>query len=507
MNMKNILIKSTLAASLFIGLGGCTDFLEQEVPGAITADVFYQTDEEALQATTAIYDGMTAHYNQVWASIYLVKTLPSDESNAGGSGFGDQPAYQALDDFTHGSSNEAVNRVWRITYNAIFNANRVINRVEPSNALRERLIAEAKVLRAYNYFELVTLWGPVPIVLDDLMPAEWTSTQRDAREAVYAQIEQDLKDAMAVLPAKSQYSAADKFRVSKGTAQALLAKAYLYQERWNEAATAFDQVIGSGEFGLEPSVGTVFSQAGEFGKESLFELSYTTSEEYDWGNFPWDWRPESNVHIQLMGPRADYYAKAPEDSLIGGWGFNTPKEKLFQAFAASGELDSERKWATIMSEEELKALGGDWTAPDTYDYEGNFQRKYTTYSTQTGGTAELNYGTNWRLIRYADVLLMAAEAHYRAGGGDATAQGYLNQVRTRSGQEEIHPTGEALFQAIVQERQIELAFEGFRFLDLVRWGLAQQELGDLGFVAGKHEVLPIPIIDVRSYGLEQNDNY
>ena len=507
--MKNIFTKSTVTgmAALLLGMGGCSDFLDQEVPGAITADVFYQTDEEALQATTAIYDVMTAHYSSAWNSMYMVKTLPSDESNAGGSGFGDQPAYQQLDDFNHGAENEAINNVWRLTYNAIFNANRVINRVEPTNDLRERLIAEAKVLRAYAYMDLVSLWGPVPIVLGDIRPSEWNATERDSREAVYEQIEQDLQEAIAVLPLKSEYSPGDRFRVSKGTAQALLGKAYLYQEKWSEAAALFQEVINSGVYGLEPTVGAVFSPEGEFGQESIFEISYTPSENYDWGSFPWGWRPESNIHIQLMGPRSDFYTKAPEDSLIGGWGFNNPTEELYLAFAQHGDLESSRKWATIMSVEELRAMGGEWTQPDAHDFEGYLQRRYGSYITQTGDPVrELNYGTNWRLIRYADVLLMAAEANYRAGD-EGQAQAYLNMVRLRSELEPISPTGEALFQAIVNERQLELAFEGHRFVDLVRWGLAAEELGDLGFQPGKHEVLPIPIIDVRSYGLEQNSGY
>lgn len=492
---------------LLLTVGGCSDFLDQEVPGAVTTDVFYQTDEDALQATTAIYDGMTAHYSAVWNSMYMVKVLPSDESNAGGSGFGDQPAYQNIDDFNFGPENDVINRVWRLTYNAIFNANMVINKVEPTNELRERLIAEAKVLRAYAYMDLVSLWGPVPVVTRELLISEWNTTKRNSREEVYAQIEADLKEAAAVLPTKSAYGPAEKFRVSKGTAQALLGKAYLYQERWSEAASEFDKIITSGEYDLASSVGAVFSPEGEFGQESIFEISYTPSESYDWGNFPWDWRPESNVHIQLMGPRADYYTKAPADSLLAGWGFNLPREELYLQFVESGEVGGERYWATIMSQEDLEAMGGGWSQPDAYEYEGYFQRRYGSYSTQTGApVGELNYGTNWRLIRYADVLLMAAEANYRAGN-EGQALTYLNMVRERSELDPVSASGNALFQAIVNERELELAFEGFRFIDLVRWGLAEEELSDLGFQAGKHEVLPIPLIDVQSYGLEQNPNY
>src|SRR5690606_24854299 len=113
-------------------------------------------------------------------------------------------------------------------------------------------------------------------------------------------------------------------------------KAYLFQKKYDTAVAQFETVITSGIYGLEPSVQRVFSRDGEFGIESLFELSYTSGESYDWGNFPWGEKPEANIHIQLMGPRADYYTMAPGDSLIGGWGFNVPKQKMYDAFLAAG---------------------------------------------------------------------------------------------------------------------------------------------------------------------------
>jgi len=507
--MKKNYIKCTfLSIALLTAATGCNDFLDQEVPGKLSEEGFYQTDADALQATTSIYDIMQAHYNTAWSSIYMVKLMPSDESNAAGSGSGDQPAYQTLDDFIHDSENAAVKAAWDLSYRAIFRANKVINKVQPENELRKRLIAEAKFLRAYNYFELVTLWGDVPLVLDEVLAEQWTSTPRVPMAEVYAQIEKDLQEAIVDLPLKSNYSAGDKFRVSKGTAQALLGKANLFQEKWADAATQFDAVISSNQYGLESSVGAVFSKGGEFGKESLFEISFSSIEKYNWGNFPWDAQPESNIHLQLMGPRSDFYAKAPTDSLIGGWGFNSPTAKLYQAFTAAGDV--ERRAMTVMSEAELKAKGGNWTNPDAYEYEGFFQRKYGTFLSQTsttdGDAAELNYGTNWRMIRYADVLLMAAEAHHRAGN-DATARQYLNLVRQRSGLPEVTVGGSALFEAIVRERFLELAFEGFRYQDLVRWGLAAQELGPLGYQANKHNLLPIPGTDVRVAGLIQNPSY
>ncbi|HEX6913919.1 MAG TPA: RagB/SusD family nutrient uptake outer membrane protein [Chitinophagaceae bacterium] len=503
--MKNIFIKTTIVCISFLLLGsGCKKFLDQEVPGAFPEQDFYKSDLDVTQAVTGVYDMMQAHYNGNWASLYMIKTLLSDESNAGGSDAGDQPGYQTLDNFTFDATNDKIRDAWRMCYFTIYRANKVVNRSDPGSALRQRLIAEAKVLRAYNYLELVSLWGDVPLVVNDIAPAQYTSTGRAPKAEVYTQIIKDLEDAIAVLPDKSGYSSADKFRVSKGTALALLGKTYLYMEQWNKAVTQFESVITSNQFSLAPSIGAAFSKNFEFGQESLFEINYSTTRSYDWGNFPWDWQPESNIHIQLMGPRADYYTKAPADSLLAGWGFILPKQKLWDAYVAAGDVTRRRQ--TVMSVAELQAAGGNWSNPTAYDYEGFFQRKYGSFQTQAGGpVTELNYGTNWRQLRYADVLLMAAEANYRAGD-EPKARGYVNLVRGRSGLAPISTSGTALFNDIVRERQLELAFEGFRFQDLVRWNLASTELGPLGFTA-KHNLLPIPDYDVKTGQLKQNTGY
>src|SRR5215203_6535401 len=246
-----IFIKKLIVCCLTIlVVAGCKKFLDQPVPGALPEEDFYKTDLDATQAVTAIYDMMQAHYNNNWGSLYMIKTLLSDESNAGGSDAGDQPGYQTIDNYNFDATNDKVRDAWRMCYFTIYRANKVINKVEAATELRKRLIAEAKVLRAYNYFELITLWGDVPLVLDDIPPAQYTSTGRAAKAQVYAQIEKDLTDAIAVLPLKNNYSAADRFRVSKGTAQALLGKAYLYQQKWNDAAAQFEAVITSNQYAL-----------------------------------------------------------------------------------------------------------------------------------------------------------------------------------------------------------------------------------------------------------------
>ncbi|MBT1705731.1 RagB/SusD family nutrient uptake outer membrane protein [Chryseosolibacter indicus] len=507
--MKKFIIKFCTGLVFILSLASCDDFLDQTVQGQLLENEFYLSDQDALQAVNATYDILGAEYNTAWNSLYLLKTLPSDESNAGGANNGDQPGYQTLDDFTLGSLNDKVVAIWANLYATVYRANKVINNVKPENDLRKRVIAEAKVLRAFAYFELVSLWGEVPLVLEEVDASKYASTGRVEKQAIYTQIETDLTEAIAILPMKSQYSAGDKFRWSKGAAQALLGKAHLYQEEWANAVTQFNYVISSNEYALEDSVQHVFAKSGEFGIESLFELSFVNTEKYDWGNFPWSAKPESNIHIQLMGPRSDYYKPMNGDSLTGGWGMNVAKKKIYDAFVASG--DENRRKVTVFSVAELKANGGDWTTDNSWDFEGYWQRKYGSFSKQTGTpTPELNYGTNFRLIRYADVLLMAAEANYR-NGDEGTARTLINTVRQRKGTSlppiDNSVTGNALFQALVTERQLELAFEGFRFLDLVRWGLAEQELGSLGFQKGKHEVMPIPYVDATSYGLPQNDGY
>jgi hypothetical protein len=503
--MKRHYIKAgIICLAIMAGTTGCKKFLDQPVQGAFPESDFYKTDADVTQGVTAVYDMMQAHYNNNWASIYMVKTMLSDESNAGGNDQGDQPGYQTLDDYNFDATNDKVRDAWRMTYYTIYRANKVINLADAGTPLRARLIAEAKVLRAYNYMELVSLWGPVPLVLDDIPPSQFTTVGRATKEAVYTQIEKDLNEAIAVLPTKGALSGADRFRVSKGTAQALLGKALLYEKKYAQSATQFENVITSNQYGLEPTIGKVFSNAGEFGIESLFEVSYTNMKSYDWGNFPWGGAPESNIHIQLMGPRGDFYTKAPADSLIAGWGFNLPRQKMWDAFIAAGDVG--RRKESMMSVAELIAAGGNWSNPTAYDYSGFFQRKYGAFQSRTGGPiGELNYGTNWRQVRYADVLLMAAEANLNSGNAPKAVT-YINMVRQRPGTG-LPALGTVVMDDIVRERQLELAFEGFRYQDLVRWGRASTELGSLGFVAGKHDLLPIPDYDVRAGRIAQNNGY
>lgn len=494
--MKNI-YKIFFVVALIVSLSACKkDFLEVDPIGKMSTELFYQTDEDATMAIMATYDILQWMNARDWNSAYLVKTFPSDESNVGGGDSGDQPPYQELGNYTFGPSNAPITAVWQSCYFGIYRANLVINKVKPETDLRKQIIAEAKFLRAYYYFEVASMFGQGPLILQELAPSEYSQAFVD-RTTIYNQVIVDLNDAIQTLPLKSQYAANDIFRASKGAAQSLLGKTYLYMENWSESAAAFEQVINSNEYQLQEDYSTLFLKESEYGVESIFEVGYASDNGYDWGTFQWGGaRPmENNITWQLTGPRGDYFQPG-ESGLIGGWGFNYPKQALYDVFVAAG--DEVRKPASILSLEDLRALGGDWTNEESWGWDGCIRVKYGTRADETsdedGAVMELNYGTNLRLIRYADVLLMAAEANHKAGN-DGKAATYLNQVRERAGLGAF--TGD-IMTAIKTERQLELCFEGVRLLDLIRWGDAPSVLGPLGFVQGKHEVFPIPQDEMRN---------
>ncbi len=504
--MKNRFIHKILVVLVaLVAVTSCSkDFLETEPYGKLSVDNFYKTDADAMNGIIAAYDILQWTNARDWQSVYLAKTLPSDESTCGGSSAGDQPPLQELDKFNYSAGNSVIKGAFEANYYGIFRCNMVINKVEPINDYRKNIIAEAKCLRAYFYSELVMMFGRVPLVLRELAPSEYKQPQAEVA-AIYAQIETDLKEAIAQLPAKSAYAAEDKFRVSKGTAQALLGKVYLYEKKWKDASDVFEPLILSNEYSLSNDYSTLFRSAQEFGNESIFEVSYTSERGYDWGTFGWggNRNMENNISWQLCGPRGDYFV-AGNSGMVGGWGFNYPTENLYNAFEASDI----RRSATVWSIPDLKALGGDWTGTEAYGFNGYFRVKYGTFADETGGpVSELNYGTNLRLLRFADVLLMASEAYYRQGK-EEESRTELNKVRLRAGLANITASGDALFMAIVKERETELAFEGVRFFDLVRWGLAPQVLGPLGFETGKHELFPIPLDEITNNDLiQQNPKY
>lgn len=510
-NRNNILVFMLTLVMLF----GCTnESLDVPTIGKLDENAYYSTDEEAFRGVIAIYDVLQYHYNQWdWSSPLISLVILSDDAYAGGGGAGDLPHYHQLNEFTFTAANNAIHACYGIPYMKISRANKVIEKIDANNKIRKQIVAEAKILRAHAYFELVTLFGEVPLITRSLTQSE-LSQPRAAVADVYAQIEKDLTEALVDIPHVAEYPATDKFRVSWGTAQALLGKVYLYQQKYQLAATTLKKLIDSNEYDLvsKDEYASLFLKEKEFCKESIFEVQYTMEKGYDWGTFPWGERQaESNAHTILCGPREGYF-KWGNSGLKEGWGFAGPTKSIYNAFDEPNDV---RRRASVVSFDELVAEGGGWNDDANADhnvpfgYEGYFRIKYSTIEgeTTTEGVTEMNYGTNWRLIRYADVLLMAAEAYNKVNQDDA-ARTELNKVRNRAGLSNTTASGDKLFEVIVKERRKELCFEGSRFMDLVRWGKAAEVLGPLGFKA-KHNLLPIPLDEMlnNSAITKNNDGY
>jgi hypothetical protein len=292
-----------------------------------------------------------------------------------------------------------------------------------------------------------------------------------------------------------------KGRITKFAAQALLGKVLLYQNKFEASAAMLENVV-NGPFSLVPNFGSIFLQTGENGPESVFEIQYSNlSPFYDWSN---PGRGQGNLAVQMCGVRN----LAGNSPYAQGWSINLPTKELAAAYTAGDR----RKDVTILDIEAYKnanpAMNISYLqAP--YKNTGLYNQKYHPRKGETSGQIELNFLNNNRTIRYADVLLMAAEALNRsATPNDTKAQTYLNRVRARAfgnSLNNITATGTALRQAIWDERRLELAMEGDRFFDLVRTGQAAAKI--TGFKASRNEVFPIPQQEIDISGLTQNPGY
>ncbi|MFK7905418.1 MAG: RagB/SusD family nutrient uptake outer membrane protein [Chitinophagales bacterium] len=502
---KIISNKYTILFLAILLFNGCSkDFLELEPRGTRLETNFYQTEEEIFQALVSAYDVLQWNGTNGWTMKMGLLNTASDECFAGGSDASDQPSWVAYDNFTLDANLGPQSGLWNKGFTGIYRANLVLQKVGEAGGLSEtfkaRTIAEAKFLRAYYYFDLVRFFGNAPLITNVLSADEiYTQTQNPASE-IYTQIEQDLQDAKGTFDLPSTLPPDELGRITQGAVAALLGKVILYQNdesRMSEAGTIFEEVINSGVYALEPNFANIFRQDNEFGIESVFEIQYSGNQRGGWDNFGNG--TEGNYDVQFMGMR-DYVG--PSYSV--GYGFCPVSEKLVTALQNDPRLEH-----TIIDANELLDQGASYSPG--YQDTGYFIRKYAGLQQDqaTDGEVALNWAYNYREIRLADVLLMAAEAFSRAGNDDS-AKEYLNRVRQRAGVSNLFTiSGAALLEAIYTERQLELATEGHRFFDLVRTGRATAELGELGFTANKNEVLPVPQseIDISEGNLIQNAGY
>ncbi|MDB5128986.1 MAG: glycan metabolism protein [Mucilaginibacter sp.] len=472
-------------------------------------DSFVVTDLDYLKSESDYRTMAISVYSPLqWLNQeVVVGDIASDNSVAGGENASDVLALQQIDDFTLTPVNSTLEDLWRVAYEGINRANYLTQYKEKNKAGdivnfngKDALYGEITFLRAYYYFTLVKMWGDVPLFTERRLGLEdLKGMPRSPKGEVYAQIEKDLNAAIAALPAIQ----AQKGRVTKYAAQALLGKVYLYENKFSEAATVLEPVITSNAFSLVTDYASIYLATGENGPESVFEIQYTNgSPYYNWGGAT---RGQGNYAVQQNGIRGLNGSGAMP--YAAGWSTNLPSQDLAAAYSAGDQ----RKAITAFDIEAYKTSHPELNityqvAP--FKNTGLYNGKYLPRKGETSGQVELNYLNNFRVLRYSEVLLMAAEAINRSGGSDIKAQEYINKVRARAFGDDLHKvnaTGDALKQAIWNERRLELAMDGDRFFDLVRTGQAASKLQ--GFKTGKHELFPIPQEEINVSGITQNPGY
>ncbi|TRW99754.1 RagB/SusD family nutrient uptake outer membrane protein [Flavobacterium gawalongense] len=501
--MKTMKFKYLFIAVALVSLGSCSEeFVNVTPKGSFLSDNYYANEEQATAALVGVYDPIRKNSGG-FENIISMMNAGSDDFYAGGGGSTDGAGIQAFSTHTLTSTNVA-GSFWNDHYQGIFRANTLLLKLPdvamPDN-LKARFAAESKALRAIYYFNLVRMFKNVPLLLDPLTATNMYDVEQAAPEAVYAQIEKDLLEAINVLPTTVP-AATESGRLTRGAAQAMLGKVYLYEGKKTEAAAVLAQVNGTpgatNQYGnkLLSNFNDLWVVANKFNTESIIEVSHTSAGNSDW----WFWgsgRDEGNSLNVMVGPRS--YSRpsgstAPD--LPSGWSFNVITQDLYDAI----KLDP-RFGATVFDLKALKAAGqADYIGG--YQDTGYFLNKFLPRKTDVrtgGGAAELNYKQNTYVIRLADTYLMEAEAL----GSGARAQALLDAVRARVGLPSVPVT----LAAIKNERRMELAGEGHRFFDLVRWGDAATKLANRGFVAGKDEVFPIPTRELQGTKLKQNPGY
>ncbi len=486
---------SALAVSLAIILSGCETFLDKEPQGDLTQNTFPVSSSDALLATNAAYS--TLRNVGYHSGTFPLLDIMSDDARKGSNPNDQASTIGPYDNFGFTTTGSELASWWSTLYEGIKRTNVVIEKVpaiEMDVTLRNRYIAEAKFLRALYYFDLVRAWGGVPLVTALNPPLK---LERSSKEDIYLQIESDLLAAIPDLTEKSEIPTTELGRATKGAAKALLAKVYLFKGDFSNAEKYALEVITPGTYGLEPVFTDANGVNGEHGIESVFEIGALGVE-----------AEAGNQYANVQGVRG-----TPNR----GWGFNRPTPNLRNSF----ETDDPRMKGTIIDLGDILdgiLIAGDGLTPDvTTDANGNiletecYNRKVWT----PGNDVPSQFNHNRRIIRYADVLLMAAEALNENNKPD-DALIHLNKVRERAreGNSAILPdvttTDKTLLRdLILTERRHELALEGQRFWDLVRTGKATLVLGPYGFVTGQHELLPIPQseIDISQGSLTQNPNW
>ncbi|UJH90643.1 RagB/SusD family nutrient uptake outer membrane protein [Antarcticibacterium sp. 1MA-6-2] len=488
--MKKIKIILMVFVALFTVNGCDEEDFELSNPSGLSPETYFRTETQVQSAVNAIYANMQTI--GLYTRIYFFAMDNMSHENAGNSQL--EADKRAFLEYSFDASHPPISWYWDSCYRGINKANFVINNEErineiPSSLLSDdkkaRFVGEAKFMRAFYYFLLVTRFGDVPLIT--VIPEDGSGFPRSPKEDVYDQIVKDLNDASESLWERGR---TENGRATQGAAYALLGKTHLYREQYQEALDAFSNIYG--DYSLEEDYYANFREEDEFGPESIFEVNYDD----DLGN-------SAVWNSNASGEGANEVTFRGQEYGFNDW-FNVyPSEDLLSEYE-DGDIRFDETFYTV----------GDTFAGGVIESIPNDRsaawRKYQNYYKDVN--EDMASGINFKVIRYADVLLMMAEAENALGNPEQAIE-YINEVRERA---DLQPLSmdlsqDKVFTAIVHERMVELAGEQVRFPDLVRWELAADYLSEYGFQAGKNEIWPIPNDEIaanESIGQEdQNPGY
>jgi starch-binding outer membrane protein, SusD/RagB family len=432
--------------TLALILSSCVS-LDEDPESFITEDQFYKNDAEAVSAVNAVYNGLNSSTHTLYNRLIQIGTeMATDDYQAGPRAR--NAHVRALSGLTHDASNDRMLELWRQSYDVINRANVAIDKIAANSnltvELASRLTNEAKFIRALLYFNLVRWYGGVPIVLHQSnLGKETLSVSKASEDEVYAQIIADLIDAEA-LPAPSEYSSKDVGRTTSGAAKALLAKVYLTHEEWDKAAAKAKEVINSNWYELFDNYADVFNVATKNGKEHIFSAQFK-----GYFNFYGNMLGGTAAPNEVPGINGDY-----ADAL------NKPS-KLYESFE---DID-ERKPVTFVTQLVSPVNG------NTYTFEPHLHKYFDSTTPASPGESS----KNTPILRYAEVLLIYAEALSQDQGATAEAYWAIDEVRVRSGLPKLSDVSPGLsegeFREVVyEERRKEFVYEYQRWFDLARRG-------------------------------------